>query len=569
MTGEIISAVPEQSKHYNHRTGRFIFFGGLLAVMLLRYFYYGLRYFPYMDDNNMYGTFSLIGGNPFTNIIQAYHTYLTRPSVAFLDAYIITPLWHTDAGRVAVLAMMVVLHFAAILMAYKLFSAAGIRLGAVFGLFFALVPLGAEATYWAAASSRIVVGLFFAVLAVYMLYLAARHIRRTGRFPVVWYALYFVIGLISTGFYEQAAAFYFALAVIFLTLYRRKLAGLKRRKPAGLALFWAAPFVNIGLVALYYLKVSNVTASGSRGSLTLAGVASNFRIFKIFWQDSTSSLRDYIYYGASYALRELSTPWGVACIALVAAFAGVLIWLRARERRERSRGFFYTRVAELLAGLLLIAAGLAPFLVLQNFYVYARNIFIPTFGLALVIDAVIAMLSDKRGIVSSIACALILVVFFATDVSQLYDFKAISQSDDLVASQVADDLRPVIASGVRPDLILFGAERKLVPTSTFWFYSAPGAAWSMMGKLNVELGSIDKVGVTAVANNGTLTAASVDAPGENTVLLGIGLDLTVRMLVFDPSTNSLVYTDSGGNAVTYGTLTLSGDGKAYTFKIVK
>ena len=124
----------------------YAYWAPVLLSMLLKYLYYGFRYFPVVDDNNMYGIYSLM--TPL-NVLRRYKMYTARPFAALLDTYVISRLWDNPA---IILVLMIILHFASAFLLYKVFEKNGMKVGLLLVLFFVLNPFGTDAAYWIAAS---------------------------------------------------------------------------------------------------------------------------------------------------------------------------------------------------------------------------------------------------------------------------------------------------------------------------------------------------------------------------------------------------------------------------------
>lgn len=126
----------------------------LLFAMIIRYTYYGFTYFPVTDDHSMYGLFNLL---TVKDVLTSFKMYTTRPIAALLDACIISRLWnHAEI----VLFFTILFHFFTCYLIYLVFEKNQLKIGVLASIVFALSPLGSEASYWIAASSRIVFGIF-------------------------------------------------------------------------------------------------------------------------------------------------------------------------------------------------------------------------------------------------------------------------------------------------------------------------------------------------------------------------------------------------------------------------
>ena len=92
--------------------------------------------------------------------------------------------------------------------------------GILFVIFLTLFPLVTEGTYWMSASTRIVTGLFFAVLAGVFF---VRWLEKKGN-SLLSGGLFMIFQLLAYGFYEQVLVFSVTL-ILLLAFLERKNAG--------------------------------------------------------------------------------------------------------------------------------------------------------------------------------------------------------------------------------------------------------------------------------------------------------------------------------------------------------
>ena len=139
------------------------FFLPLTFGAFLPYLYYGFLYLPILDDYIQYGAYPL-----YENLSYVYcsiGTLSVRPLANLLD-----PLFWGHFWQVPGLALFIVtlLHLVTCLLFYKISQLISLPLSPLFFVIFLLAPLGMEGRYWLSASSRLVVGLFFAALSLWV-----------------------------------------------------------------------------------------------------------------------------------------------------------------------------------------------------------------------------------------------------------------------------------------------------------------------------------------------------------------------------------------------------------------
>jgi hypothetical protein len=211
-----------------------IFYLVLTVAMLIRFFPFGITYFPYLDDYIAYGVTNHLlasGGGPF-ELYFYYGMYTARPLAGLLDIFVIAPLW----GHMwVVLLIFILLHAASLPLMETVFKRCGIPWGKAAAVVFGLYPLLGESVYWVNAASRIVPGFFLLFLSAYGLCKFFDNSSQKG-----FMVLAVLAGVFSLGFYEQTISFGFALFLLIIYAYR-------------INPFWYAwPFAYAGIAGAYY-----------------------------------------------------------------------------------------------------------------------------------------------------------------------------------------------------------------------------------------------------------------------------------------------------------------------------
>lgn len=94
--------------------------------------------------------------------------------------------------------------------------------GCIFVVLYTLLPLGFEGTYWMSAGTRLICGLFFSALALWLL---MRFVEEDKQFCG---CLYLPVLLLSYGYYEQTLVLSIAASLLLMLSY------LGERRPRGL-----------------------------------------------------------------------------------------------------------------------------------------------------------------------------------------------------------------------------------------------------------------------------------------------------------------------------------------------
>ena len=174
----------------------------LFAAALVRFLYCGFTYFPQLDDYIQYHNYAATENIP--ELLDRLGAFSVRPLALVADICVWSRFW----GRMIVpLIIMAALWTASAIFLWEVLRRF-YPVGNFFPLIFVLLPLNIEATYWLSASSRIVVGTFFASLSAYFLTLFCE--RGKKRFA----ALFLLFNILSFCFYEQCLIFSLVLTVL-------------------------------------------------------------------------------------------------------------------------------------------------------------------------------------------------------------------------------------------------------------------------------------------------------------------------------------------------------------------
>lgn len=429
---------------------------GLAAANVVKFGFYGFRYFPILDDYIQYHNYGLYA-DVVRDVFQRTGTLCSRPLAGLFDAFVWGQFW----GRMGVaLLMITLLHTAAIWMLYRVFARTGVPCGRVFLVVCALYPLLSEATYWISASSRLVVGLFFAALAVFLL------CQYYERGKAVFAAGFAIFNLLSYGFYEQVIAASCLLSLFVVWAYRRR---------------WrlaAIPLGNLLLIGIYYIACRSAGVNAARSVLS-ADVIGHLQAI---WEQVSAAMGAYhwelLQNSLARGLALLRGRWwyggAIVLSAVLLAFAGGPDTARRNRRKA-------------VLALLLIAAPFAPFLILDNSHISFRNLFLSFIGIALLADMVFSGRAARAA--AGIAAALFLVC----NVSELHDYRAVSQADAAICGQIV----PYVGDGSHP-VYLVGAKACYVPLNTYFhehIHNVTQSDWALTGAVRsyAEDVSIQKV----------------------------------------------------------------------------
>ncbi|HHY95814.1 MAG TPA: hypothetical protein GX513_12525 [Firmicutes bacterium] len=475
----------------------------LLPTMLLKYGYYGLRYFPVLDDNNMYGIFAMMAP---ADALSHYRWYTTRPLAGLLDAFVWSRLWACPS---LVFLIMILLHFFAIVLLWKVFQKNNLRAGMVAAVLFALLPLGTEATYWIAASSRLVVGLFCASLSLYLLALYLEKVKRKEAGAALRLGGFWLTNLISLGFYEQVIAFSFAGAILLLLANSRLL-----RKPHGRMAFpvpFLLSFINLTVIGLWYKAFSHLGNVATRGQLVtgnylghtvqvLRGIQTLLGPYQ--WQMLKA--------GTGRGLELILADRAYLYLLLALAASTLLAVLAAREMRAWQRPSIGAQgkttgvrpavdllasAAEFTLGALLVFLPFAPFFLLKDAWIYNRSAFLSLLGLSLMAEALVngAVWAAGRGRLLAILRGALLGAlvfgFLLANTAEVAAYREVSLSDKQICQEFIGAAEKAAPDWDSKEILLFNAKPVYARLTGNHFTNCTASDWALMGAVQVTRGN--------------------------------------------------------------------------------
>lgn len=459
----------------------YAYWAPVLLSMLLKYLYYGFRYFPVVDDNNMYGIYSLM--TPL-NVLRRYKMYTARPFAALLDTYVISRLWDNPA---IILVLMIILHFASAFLLYKVFEKNGMKVGLLLVLFFVLNPFGTDAAYWIAASSRIVAGLFFMALSLYLIMVLCglEEKNRTRAKAVLIGAGYFLSSLLSYGFYEQITAVGFVFSVLLIVV--------NLRKSSRLAML-GITFANIGMTALYYYHFRNVGTVGDRGILVQKALWKHIRLvadrcLELVPRDFLSMMKRGVVNGFDIIVRDHHWLYLLA-ILLISVVAAVFY------TKEEMPENWKRVVTRLLTGICIIVVSYAPFYVLNLVWISNRNTFISFIGLGLILETLIYLAfrlfkGTWAAYVKGVLFAAAIFAFMLANVAEIYDYRQVSGIDRKIVGSLTEQYVGKVA-GKSENIYVFNTKSLYAGTTGKHLSNCTGADWALTGAIHaISRGRVD------------------------------------------------------------------------------
>ena len=458
-----------------------------LAVFLLvmaRYCAFGIQYYPQLDDYIQYHNY--IRSYSFMALQEKVGILSSRPLAGIADYFFWSPMFdHMILG----VALISALYAAAVLLIWDILGRY-FRTSPVLPVIMALLPLGMEGTYWMSASTRVVVGMFFAALAArtFLYWLDG---RGWG-----WLILYLIFQLIPFGFYEQAGLLSVALTAGAAILeWTRRGKSLSRCAVS----LWGVPAM--GLYFLATRLLDNGGVYGSRAE-TVFSVSRHYYLHtllpEIMGQLRDAFLKGGFYTGAKGFVRGMRMVLSGELLlwALCAAALCVLLWLtmRRREPQERTEEDALLPLA-LLSGLLLAAAPVSLFLVLNNPWFSLRGTVTSFPGIALAADSLLVWLWDRLSLRRSglpVLAAVAAFVFSVAGASELRDYRDTYENDQRVARLVLEAAEE--AGPVDGRIGVLNLEPSYLPNQNFYYHEhihgCTESDWAFTGLLTALGGEV-------------------------------------------------------------------------------
>ena len=388
-----------------------------ILALLLRASFGGIGYEPILDDTVQYILYPT--SVDYGALIAREGMFSSRPLAALMDLLVVGQMGNLFFAVI----LMAVMHGISCVLFQRILSRF-FSVGPVFAVIYTLLPLGCEGTYWLSAATRVVSGLFFTACAAMVL---CRFIEagKWWRVP-----LYFLLELLSFGFYEQILVLSFALSgLIFLHHFREKRAALAWMAflCAGIYFGFTAYFRADSPLAdrmellypntPYYFNVFLPDLARQIGmSFLSAGVRTTF---VGFWRGLVSCFTG-------------SWLYGIAAAGL-AVWYGILNWPRHRRAVVSVEGW----ARALWWGVLLFIAPITPFFVIARPYFSLRST-VPSFvGAAILIDLLFRALIRRRRAMAAVSGAMVFVCLLGC-ASEIGDYKATAKADRVLAEAIME-----------------------------------------------------------------------------------------------------------------------------------
>lgn len=350
----------------------------LSFLLILKNLIFG--YFPILDDHIQYSAYSL-----YTKkyILFTVGTIYKRPGAAVFDLFV----WQNLGMNISVICITVMLVLS-LFMLKEIFKTVNINIGIFSGAFMLFCPLNLEAVYWLSASSRIVTGLFFCALSLYIIAFAKHKISI--------FAFWF-FNLFSYLFYEQALVFSFVTTVFFLIFKNKKLI--------------VIPISNLILTGAYYIICAPFDRFSDRSKIGIKIFPHIKSLAEIFF-----SILPKMIFKSKYLV--LSIIVFIVLIFILYKFCNTC-------RRKSFYGIIYA--------MLVFVCPLLPYFILKNSYLSLRSTFFSVTALGIFLDNI--TLSKRT---ANTVSALVLSLFVVGSASEFFEYKSVCETDKTICENIVN-----------------------------------------------------------------------------------------------------------------------------------
>ena len=440
----------------------------LFGLIFIRYCYFGLTYYNQLDDYIQYHNYTAYHENLWA-LIKSLGLLSSRPLAGVSDLFLWSRFYDVMIAAVAVISA---LYASSAVLLHKVFSK-HFGTGCLFFVVYALLPLGFEGTYWVSASSRIVVGLFFAALSFYFF---DRWFDSGRKRDLVLFA---VFQFVAFCFYEQIILFSGGLTLILM------LCALKKR--GWRRIRWG--FLTAGNAAMY-LAVTKLMPAGVYGARAqllmpwqegytekvLNPLLSQLQL--AYLDGFSSTLGKGLHRGLKSIVTEPNAIWALLVLCLCFSF----FMLTRQDDREHIRFF-----AELASGLFLAIVPVTLFFVLKEPWFGLRNTVTSFCGLALVFDALFDLIFGRfrngRGVKAGVVAAFALVCCIAS-ISELHDYRETTIADMKIAELTAETFATVTLES-DAQIWLLNVDPSYVHDGNLYYHEhdtgVTSSAWALTG----------------------------------------------------------------------------------------
>lgn len=446
-----------------------------VAIMVfLRFVFCGFSYAYQGDDYIQYHNYAT--SDDYLRLIREQGLFSSRPLAIILDLFVFSPLWN---HMIIAVLLISVLYAASAVLFYKVFRRY-FGTGVFFVIFYSLLPLCFEGTYWISASSRIVCGLFFAAVSLYFFVYFAERKKLIGA------VIFAVFQLLAFSVYEQIFIVSFLATVIFAAIF-----AVRKNKCAYIAL------ISLSNAAIYFIFTSVFGADGLLSKRI--DIVSPFT--KYFWATQLEyasrqigaafvkggflTLVKGFWRGVGLIFSEHNFLYLAAAIVLCAAF--VLLMKKTAKCEEFPKMNPWVTV---VAALALAIAPAAIFIFIGNTWFSLRGTVPSMVGAALLFDVILrAILKSKHTAYISVSAAFALI-FIIAGASEAHDYQKSYKADTVCINALGD----VVKTGGNRRIGIINMNATHLSEQNYFYHEhitgVTESEWALRGALIAAYGEV-------------------------------------------------------------------------------
>lgn len=393
----------------------------LFALILVRFLYYGFQYFQLLDDYTQYFCYPAVENK--AEFIKSIGLLAARPLAGLSDIFI----WGKMYDHLIIAVIAISLLFASSAILFQSLFAKYFQVGIGFLIFYTLLPIGFEGTYWLSASTRVVCGLFWTSVSAVLL---QNYIEKHRGYFLL---LSSMVQFIAFCYYEQVLVLSITLNVLLLLINFKEL----KTKTAAILISPA----NAILYFLFCNCFKSEIISGRSGIMLPTSNA----YFNAFLPDILKQMKA-AFLDSSYAIilrgfirgaKQIISDHAVwYCLALILLVITLYILSCSADKNFFVKKAKLTIPLKIIVAVLLAVAPITPFFVLKEQWFSMRGIVTSFLGLALLADFLLQAISFKKEILYRCICCGITFVFCVASVSELTDYRINYQRDSQLLSQI-------------------------------------------------------------------------------------------------------------------------------------
>lgn len=462
---------------YMRQRHNLVAFAVVFAAIFLRYLSCGTDYIWQQDDYIQYINYPR--GGAWGLLLLKEGLLASRPLAAITDLFV----WSRFADCMMVSVFLLSALYAASALLFLHVFRRRFGTGWMFIVLYTLIPIGIEASYWISAASRLICGLFWCALSLWLLSSFVED-KRT------WCGvLYFPVLLLAYGYYEQTLVLAAAASLLLMIGY------LVERRPRALLALWT--FAAAGIYFLFTSAFSDTGAMAARMQLALPDNPWYFKVFlpnisTQIWQamakgSAAITLRGFVR-GAEMIAADGKWIWLILCVGLCVAHA----LLAHREARRDQNGTARGLAGRYLFGVLLTLAPVSIFFFIANPYFALRNALPAVVGLAFLGDLTLRLCLRRQARLHAVLCGVLAAVFCIASVSEMHDYRATYAQDLLMLDCIEQKIEAEddVLTGKRIGII--GANATYLSEQNFYFNGhisgITASDWGLYGALVARAG---------------------------------------------------------------------------------